>query len=292
MINVALDELVREGCELRAFSTLGRMAGAIRTEVNNAFFAGIRVRMEQDGDGVDCVLGLLDAGPLTGRSVFARLRDPAPAPRLTKFREHLKWLAELPPAELIHVAGEARVQDAATMRDFALDKRLALLACLLHRTRVRARDEVVMMFGRRIAAIRKRGRAGLEETRERHRAETGRLREVFGQVLAGAREAVGEEEGLSDSRCGPISYMRADRSLLWRARQSFGEQITGPHRESDRPSGFRDTDNRQAVCGDDRAIADARRSGPATHVSERPGRIFGRQVCPGFGGPMAAGYRR
>jgi TnpA family transposase len=209
LINVALDELVREGCELPAFSTLDRMAGAIRTEVNNAYFTGIRLRMEQDEDGIERVLGLLDIDPRTGRSVFARLREPAPAPRLTKFREHLKWLgeldelgartgawlADLPPAKLIHFAGEAKVQDAAAMRDFSLDKRLALLACLLHRTRVRARDEVVLMFGRRIAAIHKRGRAELEETRERHRAETERLWEVFGQVLAGAREAVGVEEG-------------------------------------------------------------------------------------------------
>ena len=95
LINVALDELVREGCELPAFSTLDRMAGAIRTEVNNTYFTGIRLQMEQDEDGVERLLGLLDVDPRTGRSVFARLREPAPAPRLTKFREHLKWLGEL-----------------------------------------------------------------------------------------------------------------------------------------------------------------------------------------------------
>jgi TnpA family transposase len=206
LINVALDELVRERCELPAFSTLDRMAGAIRTEVNTAFFAGIRARMsEQD---IESVLGLLSVNPLTGRSMYARLREPAPAPKLTKFREHLKWLAELdrlgehtgewladiPPAKLIHFAGEAAVQDAASLRDFSPDKRLALLACLLHRTRVRARDEVVAMFRRRVAAIHKRGRLELDEIRERHRAETERLWEVFGQLLAGAREALGQDE--------------------------------------------------------------------------------------------------
>ena len=61
-------------------------------------------------------------------------------------------------------------------------------------SRVRARDDVVAMFCRRNSAIHKRGRLDLGEIRERHRAETERLWDVFGQVLAAALEALGEGE--------------------------------------------------------------------------------------------------
>jgi hypothetical protein len=56
------------------------------------------------------------------------------------------WLEGIPPAKIAHFAGEARVLDAAELRDVNLPKRLALLACLVHTTRVRGRDEPAGML--------------------------------------------------------------------------------------------------------------------------------------------------
>ncbi|MCW2918059.1 MAG: transposase [Actinomycetia bacterium] len=104
------------------------------------------------------------------------------------------WLEGVPPAKVAHFAGEARVLDAAEMGDFNMAKRLALLACLVHTARVRGRDDLAGMLCRRMAALHKRGRDKLEEIRENERAETERLWGVFGEVLAGARVAIGLEE--------------------------------------------------------------------------------------------------
>jgi hypothetical protein len=41
LINVALERIVEASLELPAYSTLDEMAAAIRTEVNEAIFAGI-----------------------------------------------------------------------------------------------------------------------------------------------------------------------------------------------------------------------------------------------------------
>ena len=45
------------------------------------------------------------------------------------------------------------------------------------------------MFCKRMAIIHRKGRERLEALREAHRAESERLLEVFGEVLAAAREA-------------------------------------------------------------------------------------------------------
>ena len=114
---------------------------------------------------------------------------------------HLRWLDELgetsawlqgvPPAKIAHFAGEAAVLDADALAEVGDDKRLTLLACLVHTARRRARDEVVTMFCKRMAAITKKARDKLEELREAHRAESERLLGVLGDVLADVREALG-----------------------------------------------------------------------------------------------------
>jgi hypothetical protein len=72
-------------------------------------------------------------------------------------------------------------------------KRLTLLAAMVHTLRVSARDEVTDMFCKRMAIIHRKGRERLEELREAHRAESERLLEVFGDVLAAAREATARD---------------------------------------------------------------------------------------------------
>lgn len=84
--------------------------------------------------------------------------------------------------------------DADELSGVSEDKRLTLSACLVHTARIRARDEVVTMFCKRMATITQKAREKLEELREQHRTESERLLGVFGDVLAGVREALGPTE--------------------------------------------------------------------------------------------------
>ena len=73
--------------------------------------------------------------------------------------------------------------DAADMRKVLNeDKRLTLLISLVHECRTTARDEVVTMFCKRMAACTRRAGSGW-------RRPTARLIGVLGEVLAAAREA-------------------------------------------------------------------------------------------------------
>ena len=139
LINVALDELVRQRCELPGYTTLDAMAASIRVEVNSGMFATVAARLGRaDRERLERLL-LVD--PVRRRSEFDRLKDPAQAATVSKLEKRLAhlaaldalgptevWMAGLPPGKIAHFAGEARVTDAADMRKvLADDKRLTLV---------------------------------------------------------------------------------------------------------------------------------------------------------------------
>ncbi len=205
VINVALEALANNQCELPGYTTLDEMAATLRAEVNGGFYRVVAGRL----DAVERarLLGLLIVDPVSRLSALPRLTQPAPKATVSRLKQHLgllrwldelgpteAWLADIPPAKIAHFAGEAAVLDAGELSDVGEDKRLTLLACLVHTARIRARDEVVTMFCKRMAAITKKARERLEELREAHRAESERLLGVFGDVLAGVREALGPAE--------------------------------------------------------------------------------------------------
>lgn len=114
--------------------------------------------------------------------------------------------------------------DADELAGVGEDKRLTLLACLVHTARTRARDEVVTMFCKRMAIITNKARDKLEELREQHRTDSERLLGVFGDVLAGVRdtlgptdaegEIAGEEAGEDGGAVAAVVAERAGRMLL------------------------------------------------------------------------------
>jgi hypothetical protein len=88
---------------------------------------------------------LLWLDPTSGRSEFDRLKTPAKAATLGKFKLRLahlqaldelgateQWLDGIPATKIAHFAGEARVTDVGDMRDIGEAKRWTLLASLIH----------------------------------------------------------------------------------------------------------------------------------------------------------------
>ena len=84
LINVALERIIEASLELPAYSTLDEMAANIRTEVNEAIFAGIVARMCPEGR--QRAQGLLDTAASDGRSMFNRLKKPAQRATWSRFK--------------------------------------------------------------------------------------------------------------------------------------------------------------------------------------------------------------
>jgi TnpA family transposase len=252
LINVALDELVRQRCELPGYSTLDSMTASIRTEVNTGFFSMVADRLSL-ADRTRLQQRLLVVDPTTRRSGFDRLKDPARAATLGKFKARLAhlqelddlggtevWLQGVPPGKIAHFAGEARVTDLADLRKVSDDKRLTLIASLIHVCRTTARDDVVTMFCKRMAVIHKKAREQLEELQEAHRAESERLLGVFGDVLSVVREAIEPpesnaedlESGVSEVEPMEVVAERAGRWVLKALAQAGGLDVLATAHEA------------------------------------------------------------
>jgi hypothetical protein len=113
VINVALEQLAQQRCELPAYSTLDRLAAKIRTEVNGGFHRLVAARL--DAGARARMLELLIVDPRSRRSRLAELTQPAPKSTVTRLKRHLaflrwldelgatqEWLAGVPPAKIAH----------------------------------------------------------------------------------------------------------------------------------------------------------------------------------------------
>jgi TnpA family transposase len=142
---------------------------------------------------------LLDGPYGAAYSAFQRLKDPPLNPTVTHLHQRqdlLIWLEgvcaqhtlhaalrDVPYTKRTHFAAEARALDSDAMRDMTAPKRLTLLACLLARTQVAVRDQLVEMFLRRIGRMHRQGKEALEALRHVQRASTEHLLGVFTEVV-------------------------------------------------------------------------------------------------------------
>ncbi|TWF92197.1 uncharacterized protein DUF4158 [Streptomyces brevispora] len=178
LINIALEKVVEAGLELPGFSTFDKMASKIRAEVNASICAGIHDRMSplQHTE----LLRLLEERDNDGTTLFNRLKKPAKGPSWSHFKNltrRMEWLDGLGDSavwmdgvaarKITDFAGEADAGDAPALRDYTPVKRLALIACLVHKARMRVRDDLATMFCKRVATKIKKARTELEEIRSR-----------------------------------------------------------------------------------------------------------------------------
>ena len=96
LINMALEELVRGRLELPGYTSLDRLAAAVRTEVNDSFVALVRSRLT--GQDMERIAALMVVDPRTRRSGVEDLkRRPvrASVERVRRHVAHRQWLSSL-----------------------------------------------------------------------------------------------------------------------------------------------------------------------------------------------------
>lgn len=195
LINVAIEELVRQRIELPAFSTLDRLSRRIRTLVNGRFFEAVLARLgEAERGQLDAMLEVTDSPQK--KSLFFALKQLPKRSSLEHLQDLLDHivklsntvgadhhLAGIPNAKIKHFAAEAKALDAAELKKFTPPKRYVLVLSLIHRARVQARDNLADMFIKRMNHIHRRGKDDLERLRMRYRQKTEHLVATLADVI-------------------------------------------------------------------------------------------------------------
>ena len=124
LINVAIEQLVRDRIELPAFSALDRLARRVRTLVNGRYFALIDKRLTADEkQRLDDLLVVTDARIKSPLQAIKRLPKRSSLQHFQELLDHIaaldelvgseRHLADVPELKRKHFAAEARVLDAA-----------------------------------------------------------------------------------------------------------------------------------------------------------------------------------
>jgi Domain of unknown function (DUF4158) len=161
LINMAIEELIRQRFELPAFSTLLRIARTTRNTVNRRY--QLRVCELLNSDARQRLLAILSRSAGESRSLWDQVkREPkrSTVPQFKDFLDHLHWLqqqnvaasafAEIPEAKIRQFAAEARSLDLASLNDMPERKRLTLAGALILKQVARALDDVADMFIRQV----------------------------------------------------------------------------------------------------------------------------------------------
>ena len=191
LINATIETLIRERCELPAFSTLNRLVRRVRTLVNKRIFLAVNDKCKAPA----LFDALLERNESESRTDFNRLKEDAPNStyaHLKELTERFHWLrslgdvkqflAEISETKIRHFAAEANALDASEMRDFALPKCRTFLFCLIYQAQTKVTDDLVAMFCKRISSIENSAKGALERVQQENREKSGQMFSLVRQV--------------------------------------------------------------------------------------------------------------
>ena len=164
LINVAIEELVKNRYDLPPFATLDRLVRHGRNLVNQQLFSQVTSQLSEEYQ--QRLNDLLDSHS-NKRSDYNDLKKlPKKSSRnhLNDLLVHLTWLETLgevqdlikplTASKIKHFAGEAKALNAGELKDITIPKRLTLLLCLIYTAQVQTRDSLVEMFLKQMKKIR------------------------------------------------------------------------------------------------------------------------------------------
>jgi Domain of unknown function (DUF4158) len=218
LINIAIEELVRQRFELPAYSTLERTAARIRGAVNRTFHhRALSALSSSEQQQLDA---LLVTDPTSHLSQWNRLKEEPGRATLTHLKDdldHLAWLKGaqigttaligIPDSKVKRFAAEAETLDAARMQEMQPRKRYALVLCLLVTRYAQALDDLADMTIKRLLKLQQQGRDAFDAYRSAHQDRVDDLIAVLRDVTRAYRG-----DGSQEERLAAIEAAFADQS--------------------------------------------------------------------------------
>jgi TnpA family transposase len=208
LINVAIEELVRQKYELPVFDTLVRAARHTRAVLYRQFYQQVETALSV-GEKT-CLEALFVPASETRFTPWNTLKQEPGSPTLTQLKvwlERQAWLAQYPVGELVlrgippvkvkHFAAEARTLDAARMLEMEPGKRWTLAACLLRVQSARVLDDLAEMLLKRLSAMHQQAKEALADYQARNQQRADELVQTLRELIGAYRTEGSAEEKLT-----------------------------------------------------------------------------------------------
>ena len=194
LINVAIEELIKQRYELPSFRFLDREVARIRNQVHQ--LVSHQITSQLSPSDIERLNSLLVCHPVEQRTPYNQVKKlPKSATRnhLNELLVHRKWLETygdvshfltgISSSLIEDFAREASCLDAAELKDITEPKRLTLLLCLIYSEQVKTCDNLVEMFLKRMSKIHQLAEDELKIQRQKQQETVEKLVSAFGGVL-------------------------------------------------------------------------------------------------------------
>jgi hypothetical protein len=194
LINIAIEELIKNRCELPSFRVLDELAGQIRRTVNQELYQQVYDQLSKEQ--INTLNELLLKSENQHYSDYNRLKTLPKKPTLKKLQKHIEyytWLQShgsmtpflkgIAPSKVQYYAAEAKSLDAAELKDYSETKRITLLVCLIHQAQIKTKDQLAEMYQKRVGTIHKSSQQDHKDMKEKKQSELEDLVSIFHDVL-------------------------------------------------------------------------------------------------------------
>ena len=218
LINIALEELVRQRYELPGFTTLVQNARDIRAASSEARFQAVFQSLDSSQRQGFNALFYVPQGEFT--TTWNELKQDPGQPTLTQLKElleRLRWLQSLQPSHAVldscpetkwlHFAAEAMALDANQMKEFHEAKRCTFAAALLRQRYSQTLDDLAEMFIKRLQRMHHKAKDALEQYRRESQQRIDELISTFRDTLVAHRR-----EGEVPERFAAVDEVIGERS--------------------------------------------------------------------------------
>lgn len=208
LVNVGIEELIRQRYELPGFDTLARGARHVRAVLYRQFYHQVEAALTKEE--IDRIEALFVPEPSTRYTPWNTLKQEPGNPSLTHLKswlDRLAWLAGyplgetllagIPDAKVRHFAAEAKTLDAARLLAMEPRKRHTLAASLLRVQSARVRDDLAEMLIKRMAAIHQKGKEALQAYHASHQQRTDELVRTLRELITAYRTPGTDRERLA-----------------------------------------------------------------------------------------------
>lgn len=193
LINVALEELVKERFQLPAFSTLESVAKKVRAAHNNKLYQSVSDALDGGEQMQLSQLFYCAVGETT--TLWHEVKKEPGSPKLGELQdlvERLRWLQPLqvagvafwamPEIKRMNFAAQAQALDANQMKELPDAKRQTLAVALLQRRYAQTLDDIADVFIKRMRRMHYKAKEALENYRIESQQRTDELISKLRQV--------------------------------------------------------------------------------------------------------------
>ncbi|MFI5305474.1 MAG: Tn3 family transposase, partial [Nitrospiria bacterium] len=205
IINIMIEQMVRNAYELPAFSTFLRIAGTSRTIVNRNIYENIGKALSPAYR--DQIASLFIVPQNHYKSPWDEIKQEPGRPSRTHFKElflHLDQIStfpdgrnilkNIPQCKINQFALEAKSLDSSRMTELGINKRVAMAVCLIETQRAKCLDDLGDMYIKRMTKMHHNGEEALNQFHLEHQALVDDLFVKFYNLLVAYQDVGSDQE--------------------------------------------------------------------------------------------------